>query len=198
MRHGRAGFTLLELLIALSVIGMIVLVLSQALRLGYRSVDSGEEKAEYIERQRAAFMAFQSQAQGFLPISYYEDGKRKYRFKGEEDFLSFPTNYSIWKGSEGGYVAVAYRIRTEDNGTKTLYASEVPPLALQEVLAEEVKLIEGLDALEFGYFGTHPAEETGRWFALWEAEDAVPEMIRIHAVKGRREIYLPVFLRAKG
>src|SRR3989304_6144706 len=44
------GFTLLELLISIVMLGIMILIVTGAMRLGFRSVDAGEKKAESLER----------------------------------------------------------------------------------------------------------------------------------------------------
>jgi len=52
--HSCRGFTLLELLISLVMIGMIAIIISSAMRLGIRAVSTGETKIDHLERTRAS------------------------------------------------------------------------------------------------------------------------------------------------
>ena len=61
------GFTLLELLISLVMIGVIALIIAGAIRLGVRSVSKAEEKIDFLERTRASFHIIDSQIQSQVP-----------------------------------------------------------------------------------------------------------------------------------
>jgi len=49
-RKGQMGFTLLELLISITLLGFIVIITAGALRAGYRSTESAQNKIEALER----------------------------------------------------------------------------------------------------------------------------------------------------
>jgi general secretion pathway protein J len=116
------GFTLLELLISMVMLGIIVVILVSALRLAFRSVDSGERKADYLERMRVSLSVIDSQIQSQTALTYQEEEATNYYFTGERDSLEFSTNYSIW-GGQKGYVVVSYSV-LEEKEKAVLYASE--------------------------------------------------------------------------
>src|SRR3989337_1653647 len=58
-----AGFTLLDLIISITIIGIMVLIIAGATRLGFRSVDAGEKKIESLERMRSSLSLISSQIQ---------------------------------------------------------------------------------------------------------------------------------------
>jgi len=43
------GFTLLEVLISITLISVLVVIMAGAIRLAYRSIDRGEQKSQYLE-----------------------------------------------------------------------------------------------------------------------------------------------------
>src|SRR3989337_2471377 len=68
-----AGFTLLELLISIVMLGIIMVILVGALRLGFRSVESGEKKIESFERMRVSLSIIDSQIQSQIPLTYQNE-----------------------------------------------------------------------------------------------------------------------------
>lgn len=190
-----AGFTLLELMISIALIGIIVLIIAGAMRLGFRSVDSGEKKIESLERMRASLNIIDSQIQSEIPLTYDdEEGSRKYYFKGEREFMQFPTNYSIW-GGEIGYVTVTYKVEYGDNGKQVLYASE-------NIVGMEgkrdAKLFDAFEMIYFEYFFKDPTEEEGKWVNQWTDDVNIPEKIKLHLVEGTRDLSIIFPFRAKG
>jgi len=193
-RKSRAGFTLLELTISIALIGIIVLIVVGAMRLGLRSVDSGEKKIETLERMRSSLNIIDSQIQSEIPLTYDDEGVKKYYFIGNKELLQFTTNYSIWSGQKG-YVIVTYRVASDNSGKQVLYASE-NVVGLNN--SREVKLSGIFDKIYFEYFYKGPTEEEGKWVEQWTDDVNIPEKIRLHLVEGTKDLTMIILMRVKG
>jgi type II secretory pathway pseudopilin PulG len=190
----RAGFTLLELTISITMIGFIVLIIVGALRLGFRSVESGEKKIETLERIRSSINIINSQIQSQIPLKYTEEAEERYYFKGKNEFMQFATNYSIW-GGEKGYVIATYRSEPGDNGKQTLFASES---IIGMDLQRETKLFDTFDRVYFEYFYIDPVEQQGYWVKQLPDEDIIPEKVKLHLVDGSKELVMVIPVRVNG
>lgn len=190
----RRGFTLLELMISITLIGIIALIVAGAMRLGYRSVDAGERKIGSLERLRASLSIIDSQIQSEIPLTIDEDGSRKFYFRGEKGILQFPTNYSLW-GGQTGYVVVTYSVVPDERGKQTLWIAESIIGAENKV---EAKLFESLDEIAFQYFYKGPTDEEGKWVEQWTEDTAIPEKVSVRLVQGTRELSLVIPMRTKG
>ncbi|MDP2753257.1 MAG: prepilin-type N-terminal cleavage/methylation domain-containing protein [Nitrospirota bacterium] len=192
--NSRSGFTLLELIISIALIGIIVLIIAGTMRLGFRSVDSGEKKIESLERIRASLNIIDSQIQSEIPLTYDDEGVRKYYFIGERKFMQFTTNCSIW-GGESGYVTVTYKVESGDNGRQVLYASE-------NIVGMEgkrdTKLFDSFEMIYFEYFYKDPTEEEGEWVEQWKEDAGIPEKVKVHLVEGTRDLSIIIPFRARG
>jgi len=189
------GFTLLELLISMVMLGIIVVILVGALRLGFRSVDSGERKADSLERMRVSLSVIDSQIQSQTALTYQGEealGEEasQYYFNGERDSLEFSTNYSIW-GGQKGYVVVSYSV-LEEKGKAVLYASE-HIVGVEETRG--IKLLDAFDNIYFEYFYKGPTDEVGNWVEEWTDTSQIPAKIKIHLIKGGKDIPLIVPVR---
>ncbi len=191
----REGFTLLELMISIAILGIIILIVTGAVRLGFRSVNAGEKKIESLERIRASLTLIDSQIQSELPLTYDEDGSRKYYFKGSRDSVRLSTNYSLW-GGEKGYVLVTYRVVPDGSGRQALYVSE-SALGTGGT-SEEIKLLDAFSGISFEYFYKEPSEEKGSWVTEWTDETTIPEKIKVHLVEGTKDIALILPMRTRG
>lgn len=189
------GFTLLELLISITMIGLIALVITGAMRLGSRSVDRGEKRIESLERLKNSINIIESQIMSEIPLSYEEDGNRRYYFQGEKDSVQFATTYSIW-GNQKGYVLTSLKVGIDSNGKRYLKAKESPLIGGIEA---ETVLFEGFDEIYFEYFYKDPTEEDGRWVREWTEEGNMPDRIRVVLISGRRDfsLILPIPSREK-
>ena len=182
------GFTLLELLISITLLVIIVVITMGAMRIGSRSIAAGEKKMEAQERLRTVLSIMDAQIQSQVPLVYEEAGSRKYYFRGEGRSLRLSTNTSIW-GGQSGYVIVTYRIEASDTGKDILLASEQVPGIEGEW---STRLVEA-DALSFEYFHKEPTEEEGKWMDTLVEGTIIPERIRLHmanGTKGHSQLFL--------
>ena len=184
------GFTLLELMISIAIIGIMVFILMGVLRLGFRSVEAGEKKIESLERVRASLNMIDSQIQSGFPLIHEENGEKKVFFKGDRTSLEFATNYSIWDGA-AGYTQVSYRVAEGDWGKRSLQASEG---RVGQEFTKEIKLLDQFDELVFEYYYKDPTEEEGKWIDQWTEGTFLPEKIRIlWTVRGKaHSLIIPI------
>jgi prepilin-type N-terminal cleavage/methylation domain-containing protein len=73
-RHFGDGFTLLELIISISMLVIIVVIISGAMRLASRSIAAGERKVETLERLRTSLSIINAQIQSATPLMYSDQG----------------------------------------------------------------------------------------------------------------------------
>lgn len=187
------GFTLLELLISMTLLLLIVVILGGAFRLGFRSLDAGEKRIEAIERFRTSVGIITAQLQSAVPLTYDEDGTKKSYFKGKAETLQFASGYSIW-GENKGTVIVSYRLESGDDGRWALFAAE-RGIGIEEI--QEVKLFDKVKHFSFSYFGKDVAEEKGRWKTEWTDDTTTPEQVQITFERDQREEKLLVSLYAR-
>lgn len=189
-----AGFTLLELIISITLVAIIVLIISVAANLGYRSFNAGEKKMNAVERLRSSLTIIDAQIQSGVPLTLEEGGVKQYYFAGEQDSLKFSTNYSIW-GGQRGYVIVNYWVDTDDRGKRTLFASEYK-VGMEN--QKETKLLEGFDEITFDYYKQDATEEEGEWITQWVGEEMMPTRIRINLMRGSNSLSYIMPVRVGG
>ena len=188
------AFTLLELTISLVMIGIIVLIILGAMRLGFRSVDSGERRIEALERLRTSMTIVTSQIQSEIPLTWDNDGEKNFYFSGDREALQFATNYSIW-GGQTGYVVVKYTVASDDTGKYSLAASEN---IIGTERSRETRLFDGLDSIYFEYFYKDPTEEQGNWVDQWPDAETTPDKVRLHLVHGEKDFSIIIPMRTPG
>ena len=196
--HGHAaknkGFTLLELMVSVALLAVIITVISGAIRLGYRSVDSGEKNIGRLERFRMSLAIIDAQIQSAFPLTHEKQGVKVPYFKGGRDVLMFASNYSIWDG-EKGFVHVTYRLGQNEKGRHVLYASEH---TIGRENEKQTRLLEGFDDIYFGYFSRDP--ETGGPVEtdLWTDDRTLPQWISVNLTKDGMKHSLIIPMRTCG
>lgn len=190
--RAQQGFTLLELLISITMLGIILVIIISATRLGYRSVEAGEAKISSLERLRTSLSLINSQIQSQTPLMYEDNGEQKVFFTGSRDSVRFASIYSLW-GSRKGNVYVRYSVGTDSRGKLFLKATENLVANGNEA---ETLLFDDLDACFFSYFFQDPTEESGSWVEEWTDTLRLPEKMRISLTRLEREFTFIIPLRA--
>jgi general secretion pathway protein J len=189
----RGGFTLLELLISMSLLVVIIVLLMGAVRMGSRSMAAGEKKMEALERFRSVLSIIDAQIQSHAPLTYQEEGNKIYYFRGNAKSLRFTTNYSIWSGQRG-YVIADYKIEGDNSGKEIMSAGEqVPGVEGRRT----VRFLEAT-AISFEYFWKDPTEEQGKWVESLTDGTAIPERIRINLMTGIKNFSMVFPVRVGG
>lgn len=193
-RWSQKGFTLLELLISITMIGLIVLIVGGAMRLSYRSVSSGEKRIDQLERLRMTVGMFAAQVQSSIPLTLDQDTEPKNSLSGQSDALDLATNYSLWKG-QAGYVLAAYRIAPGPDGKQALSISE-HTVGVGDT--REAELLTGCEEMRLSYYAKAAAESEGSWKDSWTDENRVPEKIRLSMKKSGKDISIIIPLKVRG
>jgi len=72
--RSRLGFTLLELIISISMLVIIIAIISAAMSIASRSIAAGEKKVEALERLRTSLSIMNAQIQSATPLTYSDQG----------------------------------------------------------------------------------------------------------------------------
>jgi prepilin-type N-terminal cleavage/methylation domain-containing protein len=187
-----SGFTLLELLISVSLIAVLVLILSMSVRTGLRAYSRGKEINERI----IVVSAIEGLLGRQLRAVVREDGsdlKDFSEFHGEENEVSFVTTHVPLGSQAGGFFRVVYRF--DERGKELIYAQKVitRPEDLKEALPDRIdpedkedlmeqgwglSIVNGIDSLAFTYQGTLQDESTPEdWQDGWNKKGKVPEAV---------------------
>lgn len=186
---GAHGFTLVELVIAMTLMALIGVGLSGVLVIGARSASSAERKTEQARRYRVATELIVRQLRSTTALRLPEDeneeqgeGEDVAYFVGESDRLSFIT--AAPQAPENSGLAVV-DLWVEDSQLMLsespyfLLASEGKIGAEFETLTFAATLLYDVESISFEYQRSDLERET--WVDSWDAsdEDALPVAVRI-------------------
>ncbi|MFO7569226.1 MAG: prepilin-type N-terminal cleavage/methylation domain-containing protein [Smithellaceae bacterium] len=193
-RRRKGGFTLLELLIAMSLLIVVIGLAGLAMRLSFRTVASGEMKVNSLERMRSSMYIVSAQIQSQIPAVDQTDINRKVIFQGDRKSLQFVSGYSIWSGRQG-YVHVHYSLRDDEQGKLALLASENIHGKSDKT---ETTLFDGFDELSFEYFSTkRDVRGVGEWTDEWNDVKWVPQIVRMRLTYGEETYVFILPVRAQ-
>ncbi len=192
--RSEAGFTLIELLIALTLLGLISVVLFGGLRFGTRAWEAGNVRAEQLAQVQAVQALLRRRiAQALPPISEAADGADgRNNFAGMSDALQFLAVVPSRAGVGGIYAfdlvviedSVTGRARVRLELTWRLHRSdgEVEPSdTLEADLGGRRVLVDGLASAQFRYFGASAPGQSADWRDGWDSEAGLPGLIAIEA-----------------
>jgi general secretion pathway protein J len=187
------AFTLLEVMITLTILGFILLMIFGVFRLGLSAWEKGESGKEEYQRMRIASQLIFQQVKSVIP---YKIKSQKAEgdflaFEGKARSLKFVSTLSLKTRLPSGFVYAFYEFQEggEKGGRLILYEGRVlnknfmdepPP---QEAA---VPLFEGLAEVRFEYYkGENPeTNPAGEWMEEWNAkeEKELPKALRITLV----------------
>jgi len=205
-----SAFTLLELIIALSIGTVLILVVSFSIRMGFFQMERGSRWLEESHRENSALHFFRQQATSMRSETVGED----VIFDGDPEKIVFVTPISLKESYGLGLMMVLYYSEEDDNGARLNYKEKrfIPgenlstfkdQFSLMFDKSEEVEIVSGYEKISFQFLGVDESEDkdvtSGHsnldWNDIW-IENSLPEAIKILLIKDgkSKEIIAPVMV----
>ena len=178
------GFTLLELLICITILAMILSILTGVFRLGFQAWKYSDKNLPERDFIRSFTHVVVSQIR-----SAYPSRKPAFHFHGKANEMSFVTTLSMF-GDTTDLCYVSYRIIEDkrDPGRYQLMVYEklfksdsILPEAIP--LEEFVPFLKGIKEFHFAYLSPPVAGQQAKWEAEWNERDPSPlppDAVKIH------------------
>ncbi len=200
-RGAESGFTLLELLIATTVLAFLSLLLFGGLRFGTRVWEKTETATTATNRVRAAQLILSEEIAQIYPFFAGDTAALKHvDFAGENQRVTF---FAPSKTLPGGMDLITIQGIREKGGVSVVIASK-PELEGTRGTAAHYTLIRGLKWFQISYYGapaaatassTHPpiakaglgtnaaaaTTPPAQWTSVWEGQQRLPLLVRIRA-----------------
>ena len=178
-RTWTAGFTLLEVLLALGIVAATLAIVFGGLRVGLAAWQRGEERTAKLDHTRSLAVLLERALDGAFPYRIAPEGEREARilFEGLPDRLTFATlSPPFPTGAPAAFTAVS------------LSADAVGLALRQQILPNPIELdrlrpllVDGrTSALRFRYLGREPEA----WRDTWDVrtEEGLPRAVEITLV----------------
>lgn len=185
-----AGFTLLEVVVTMTILGLILLIVFGAFRVGLSTWDKGEQTREEYQRQRTATQLITRQIKSMVPYKIKtQKAEGDYlAFDGKSQSLKFVSTLSLKAMRPNGFVFAIYEYKEggPEGGRLVAYEKRVVNKDFFEEGPKEeegVTLLEGLSDFRLEYFREEDAEKTRAeaWLDDWNAkeEKELPAALRV-------------------
>ncbi len=188
-KFNHLGFTLIEVVITMTVLGFIILIIMGAFRLGLSAWERGERMREDFQIERASLQMISRQLRSMVPYKIKtQKAEGDYlAFEGKEGSMKFVSALSLRAQRPEGFIFVFYEFKqSQKGGSLLVYEQKVVNTDFfEERFSEEkgISLMEGISDVRFEYFreadeeGTRPEEWVNNWDAREEKQ--LPRAIRI-------------------
>ena len=173
-----SGFTLVELLLALTLTGLIMVALYSGLRVGTRASDAAETRAAMTEDQRAVIGFISRRVSRTYPLVWLDQAQQRLVFRGGSRSLIFTANSPI-RGEPGGLYIGAIELVSGGRLVFTYWRAEPDlddPLVAPEDARRTVMLNHVQDAL-FSYYGK--SRRVTGWHDTWNDDKRLPARVRL-------------------
>ncbi|MCG6877884.1 MAG: prepilin-type N-terminal cleavage/methylation domain-containing protein [Deltaproteobacteria bacterium] len=196
--HGASGFTLLELIISLTILGVVLLIIFGALRIGTRAWEKGEKDIAVYQRQRAV-LGLLSQQIASACVHEIKWGDDAFYFRGSEKKMEFVSRMPIVPGALTGVVFVKYEIEdVAKDGKMQLRLFEKDAGFMKDEDIENQRdedfftLISGIENLQFEYLKSDKDDVI--WQNAWDPSETEGMPLAVRIVLKQDEQTAPIRL----
>lgn len=185
MAHGSkrdAGFTLIEMLVALTLLAMVLAIVPGALRTGKRAL-AVAAAAEQDSETALALSFIAERMNEAMPIYDRGEGNQiRIAFSGTSDSVRFVAPMPNGPFGGGIYrIELASREGSEASRRRLVLAAALFGQQKGGTLSEtqERDLVPDLETLRFRYFGGLARDDERAWRDDWVAAERLPELVEI-------------------
>ena len=190
MRNSRA-FTLVELLLALSLMSMLLALAYGGLRASTRATDKGQKVLEDSGRIRMAHQFVRKQINQMAPLVFEDDqqGDRAV-FIGEPNKIRYVAPMPGYLGF-GGPQVQELEIVSGDNGDALVLSHALLQGFEEQHLYERapILLIENIEFAEFSFLGRDETGELAGWVTQWADPAILPSAVALD-IEFTEEVYI--------
>ena len=179
---GEAGFTLVELLVVVTLIGLISVALFGGLRFGIRVWEVGAYRSDrFAEIEIAQSLLRRLLRRAILTA----DADGDLTFEGDEQGVRFTAPAPAQFGLGGIYLFEIFAERVEKGEDLILQWQLFRADDEDEPFGEDSEsrvLVEGIEGMTIGYFGVLDGFESRKepdWESEWKEGDTLPQLVRI-------------------
>lgn len=176
------GFTLLELLIGISLVGLILALLFAGMNLGIKSWDVGESRIATSSRQAIVLDFIRRTFEQARVVRWKSGDEDQLAFVGEPESVYFAGSISI-RGRESGQHLVSIGLADGAGGRDLVMRWQVldlrtPGFSRLESSQPKV-LVEGVSSIRLSYYGAKSDSEESAWHEQWFQLGSLPRLIRL-------------------
>ncbi len=170
-RSYSSGFTLVELMVALTLMTLVTLIIGNGFRLGMDAWDRGEAETGLTQRYRVLTGMFSQQLTSAYPYGIDVDEEKLAVFKGDDDSFMFVT--TITDSPFGGFKWIRYSFK---NGTLFYKEGILPDKDFEDKITGNEEIVDSdVGEMKFTYY----SKDEGDWKDSWDYGENLPGAVKI-------------------
>ena len=183
-KRSSAGFTLVELLLAITLMSILLGLTYSGLSAATRSSQNGEQLLAASGELRAAHQFIRRQLNQMLPLAFAQTGDAeavRIVFEGDARHIRYVAPMPGYLGAGGPQVQLLEVVNGDDGEMLVQFSHALLQGFTEERLydREPVILLEGVSSAAFEFLGKDQEGELTGWSASWEQLDALPVAVRL-------------------
>ena len=172
-----AGFTLLELLVAVALLALLMTMLFSGLRLGTHQIERRSARLERASRVALVQNFLRNQLGDARPLTVAPSGDDAVVFDGRADELAF-VGVAPESAVRGGLQLFAVGLAHEHGGAGELLLRARFYRDAADGFRRTV-LLDQVESVTFAYFGSTAPNQPPRWHATWHDMTSLPTLVRL-------------------
>jgi general secretion pathway protein J len=182
-RKTNLGFTLIEVLIAMTLLGLMVVLLFSSMKICADSWLKGEDKISEVNDVAVVYQFFQHHLGAAKPLwdDFSDKEKNKiFAFQGETQALQFVSSFPA-SAKKSGLQLFSLKL-IKEGGEQIIQVSIKPFYAIaegEEWRLEEVTLLRHVRSFTLSYFGSDDPQTDGLWQNDWLNRESQPRLVKI-------------------
>ena len=179
------GFTLVELLLAITLMSILLALTYSGLRAATRSAERGEQILAVGGEIRSAHQFVRRQLNQMLPLPFaVENSSEETRivFEGDARHIQYVAPMPGYLGAGGPQVQLL-EFADDGDGLFVLQFSNALLQGFEQARLfdrEPVVLLKGVDSAAFEFLGRDPDGQLTGWVSSWDQPDVLPVAVRLN------------------
>lgn len=166
-----SGFTLLELIIAITILPLIILIIGNGFRLGMNAWEKGEQETVWTQRFRVLSGLLSQQIKSAYPYIIDVDNEKLAVFEGKPGSVMFVT--VLADSAYGGFKWVRY---SQKDGALLIKEGLLPDKKLKDNITGDEEVVDsGIGEIQFSYLSL----EENEWKDSWDLGKKIPGAVRV-------------------
>jgi len=175
------GFTLVELLVGLTLMALVSIILFGGMRFGMRAWETGGERVERATRIELVQTLLRRQlGQASLPSNIA--GKPPVAFSGQRDRATFVAPSAKHGEASDAFMFVLQRSDAGQHSHLDLAWTPLqPPASAETVRGPETaaRLMEDVATVDLAYYGAPDPKRPAQWWDEWDGANGLPALVRL-------------------
>jgi len=181
----QGGFTLIEIIVAMTLISLIMMLIYSGINSSRRLVEKGEKRITATNEVRVVQELLRRQISRALPLAFKQNEDDEFiLFEGDRDHVLYVAPMPGYLGTGGPHVQLVELVN--DAGGKTLQFKHWlmsdkfdPETFLNDREQEPVILLEHIRNGAFSFVGLDDEGEVTDWLNRWDEPGKAPLLVRL-------------------